>query len=246
VKEFVSDSAANLEPYGLHQPFLTLAWDRSSPTAAAALPDAASAKLFSAEPFIGTNTALLFGQDTEGNVFAKYETEPFVFRVGASVLNGVPRDAARWNSLTPVRFSQFALLQIRISIGTSPPVELNYDPVSAAWTGNRAGQDFSARIDRVLADQLAGKLSELTAQDWLQDRTDGAKALQTPQITVQVTLLSEPGDLASAKKTVTVNFAPTVSATSSPMYYGRVDAAPDIFVIAKAELLSVLGRSVMR
>lgn len=241
VKEFVSDSAANVEPYGLTKPFLVIGWNEANDKPAAdtsAL--ATSGKSFAVSPFVSTNTALLLGQDKDGNVFAKYENEPFIYRVGASILNAVPRDNVRWKATTPVRFSQFALRQIAISVGTNPPVVLDYNPITAEWKGTRAGTDFTASIDRVKADRLADKLGGLTVQDWAQDRTDGTKALQVPVITIQITLLTEPGNLSSPTKTLTINFAPTVAGDDTALYFGRVNDGPDIFFILRNDLRDLL------
>ncbi|MEI2609635.1 MAG: DUF4340 domain-containing protein [Candidatus Promineifilaceae bacterium] len=246
VKEFVADSASNLMPYGLDKPFMTLSWNEAGDKPAVdPAPIRTSGKSFSVSPIIHTDTTLLFGQDSQGNVYAKYDIEPFVYRVGASVLSAVPRDNVRWKATTPVRFSQFALRQISISVGTNPPVILDYNPISAEWKGSRAGSDISAAIDRVKADQLANKLGNLVVEDWAQDRTDGTKALQVPAITVQVTLLTEAGNVSSASKTIAINFAPTVAGTDTALYYGRVDHGPDIFLLTRSDLRDLL-KSVMK
>jgi hypothetical protein len=246
VKEFAADSAANLEPFGLNKPFIVVAWNESLDK-----PDVDPATLqttgksFAVSPIITTNTVLLFGQDTQGNVFAKYESEPFVYRVGASILSAVPRDNVRWKATAPVRFSQFALRQIAISVGTNPPVILDYNPISAEWKGSRAGVDITSNIDRVKADRLADRMGGLVVEDWAQDRTDGTKALLVPAITIQVTLLTEPGKLTSATKVMTLNFAPTVAGTDTALYYGRVNDGPDIFLLTRNDLRELL-QSVMK
>ena len=241
VKEFVADSAANLQPYGLDKPFLTVAWNEAGDK-----PDVKDAALstpnkgFVVSPLVGTDTALLFGQDAQGNVFAKYESDLFVYRVGASVLYALPRDNVRWKALTPMRFSQFSLRQIQISVGTNPPVTLDYDPISAVWKGTRAGEDITSLIDRVKADRLVGKLGGLVVDDWAQDRTDGTKALQTPAITIQITLISELGNSNSPNKLITLNLAPTVANTDTALYFGRINEGPDIFMLTRDTLRDLL------
>jgi hypothetical protein len=244
VKEFVADSAATLEPYGLHQPFLTVSWNDIGDSRATATASKAT-ETFEATPIIGTNTTLLFGLDPQGNVFTKYEDEPFIYRVGASVLNALPRDGARWKALNPVRFTQFALKNITLSVGTNPPVSLDYDPITADWKGTRAGQDLTPYLDRVKADRMAGKLSNLVVEDWVQDRSAAAKALATPAITVQITLLSEAGNVKSPTKLITINFAPTIPGSDSPLFYGRVNNEPDMFTITRATMLDAI-KSVMK
>ncbi len=244
VREFVADSAANLEPYGLNAPFLTVAWDESLDKDKAASPPAAKpgvARVFASLGLNGTESELQFGQDAQGNVFAKYANEPVVFRVGASVLQALPHDNVRWKALNPVRFSQFALLRIALIVGTNPPVILDHHPLTSAWKGSRAGQDITALIDQVKADHLVNKLGGLVVQDWVQDRTDGTKALLSPAITIEVTLLTDAGNLKSPTKTLTLNFAPTVPGIDSALYFGRVDLGPDIFLIDRDHLRELLG-----
>lgn len=244
VKEFVADSAATLEPYGLQQPFLTVAWNDTGVVKSSTSVPGAS-KTFEAEPIMGINTTLLFGLDSQGNVFTKYEDEPFIYRVGASVLNALPRDGARWKALNPVRFTQFALKNITLSVGTNPSVSLDYDPITAEWKGKRAEQDLTPYLDRVKADRMAGKLSNLVVEDWVQDRSAAAKALATPAITVQITLLTEAGNVKSPTKLITINFAPTIPGSDAPLFYGRVNNEPDMFTITRATMLDAI-KSVMK
>lgn len=242
VKEFVSDSAANLQPFGLDKPFLTVAWNEAGekPEGAQNALPAGPGKGFVASPLVGTDTALTFGQDPQGNVFAKYENDLFVYRVGASVLYALPRDNVRWKALNPLRFTQFALRRISLSVGTNPPVVLDYDPISAVWKGNRAGEDITPLIDRVKADRLAGKLGALVVDDWAQDRTDGIKALQTPAITIQIILMSDLGNPKSPDKTLTLNLSPTVANTDTALYFGRLNDEPDVFLITRDTLRDLL------
>ena len=242
VREFVADSAANLEPYGLTTPFLSVAWNEpgEKPTT-----DESSLKTtgkrFSAAALVGTETELQFGQGPDGSVFAKYDGEPIIYRVGASVLQAVPRDAVRWKAPNPVRFSQFALVRIAISVGTNPPVILDHHPINGTWSGSRAGEDLSSLVDQVKADHLVDKLGGLIVLDWAQDRTEGTKALKNPAVTIQTTLLTQPGDLKSPTKLVTLNFAPTVEGMDSAIYYGRVDDGPDVFLISRDGLHELLA-----
>lgn len=237
VLEFASDSAANLEQYGLHQPFLTLGW-AEQPTDAPAPPPV----IPDTPPDVTSMPRQLsFGTDAEGRWFAKYASEPFVYRVPAEVINEVPRDSARWKSLHPARFTQFALRQIAISLGTQPPVVLDYDPTLATWSGSVAGRSITELIDRVKADAMAGRLGGLEVQDWLQDRTNAAKALLTPAITVRITLLTDPLQPQGKTRDVEYNFAPTQPGADTPIYYGRVNAEPDVFIIMRDQLRALLA-----
>jgi hypothetical protein len=237
VLEFASDSAANLEQFGLAQPYLTLGW-LEQPEGAADAPPVIPA----APPAVSAMPRqLLFGSNSEGRWFSKYADEPFIYRVPGEVLNEIPRDSARWKSLHPARFTQFALRQISIALGTQPAVVLDYDPTLATWTGNVAGRSITDIIDRVKADSMAGKLAGLEVQDWLQDRTNAAKALQTPAITVRVLLLVDPLQPQGATRSIEYNFSPTQPGADTPIYYGRLNADPDVFIIMRDQLRAVLA-----
>ncbi len=244
VLEFVSDSASDLESYGLSMPLLTVRWNEALATPKEK-PTPAPGTDFSATPLVGTSTSLMFGTNKEGTLYAKYEGTPFIYRIGASILNALPRDGSRWKALNPVRFTQFALKRIAISVGTAPPVVLDYNPSTGAWAGSTAGKDLTSLIDQVKADQLSGKLASLQAQDWLQDRTDGAKALAVPAITIQLTLLTDAAKPEGTTRVLALNFSPTQPGADTPFYYGRVEGQADIFLYSRDALRELL-KSVLK
>lgn len=237
ILDFASDSAANLETYGLARPFLTLGWNETEADAPAAAPQMPDAPLAADK----MQHQIRFGTNAEGQWFAKQGDEPFVYRIPAEVLNEVPRDNARWKSLYPARFTQFALKQIAISVGTQPPVVLDYDPSLATWSGSVAGRSITDLIDRVKADQMANRLASLKVEDWLQDRTNAAKALQTPAITVRLALLNDPLQPQGPSRELVYNFAPTQPGADTPIYFGRLNAEADLFIIMRDQLRAILA-----
>lgn len=220
VLEFTADSASNLTPYGLDNPFLTVAWVEAG---------AKPAKLH-------------FGSNAEStDFFAKYDHEPSVYRVDASILPSIPQEPIKWKGLGVLRFTQFALRQISLAAGTAPPTVLKYDPTTAQWTGNRAGQDITPMIDRVKADKLAGSLAKLNVQDWVGDTTTAITALQNPALRVIVTL-GEPGTNSGPTRDLVLSFTPTQSDNmNSALYYGQLQGDPDLFYIARTTLLEILA-----
>jgi hypothetical protein len=219
IRSYASDSAANLSIYGLDKPFLTLT-----------VADAEARAL-----------RILFGANAERTeFFAKYEAEPSVYQIDASLLPSIPQDGIKWKGLGVLRFTQFALRRISLSLGTNPPILLNYDPTNAQWTGEQAQRDITPQIDRVKADRLAGLLARLNVQDWSADATNAITALQKPALTVVITL-GEPGTNTGPTRDVALNFAPTQEGMeSTALYFGRVDNGPDIFYITRTALLEVL------
>lgn len=219
ILEYTSDSASNLIPYGLDNPFMTASWDDAG-----------------AKP-----QKLLFGTNKEStDFFAKYDSEPSIYRIDASILPSIPQEATKWKGLGALRFTQFSLRQISLAAGTAPPVLLKYDPLTAQWTGERAGKDITAQIDRVKADKLAGELAKFNVQDWAGDVTNAISALQKPALRVVVTL-GEPGTNTGPTRDTILNFAPTQEGMDTTLYFGQVQGDPDVFYIARSSLLKILA-----
>lgn len=219
ILEYTSDSASNLTQYGLDNPFMTASWDDAG-----------------AKP-----QKLMFGTNAEStDFFAKYENEPSIYRVDATILPSIPQEAIKWKGLGALRFTQFSLRQISLAAGTAPPVVLKYDPTNAQWTGERAGQSITAQIDRVKADKLAGELAKFNVQDWAGDVTNAIAALKNPALRVIVTL-GEPGSNAGPTRDMILNFAPTQEGMDTTLYFGQVQGDPDVFYIARSSLLKILA-----
>lgn len=219
VLEFTSDSAANLAPYGLDNPFLKVAWSAG-----------------------GKKTVLHFGANQESTeFFAKYADEPSVLRVDASILPAIPQESIKWKGQGVLRFSQFSLRQISLSAGTAPPTVLRHDPGTAQWSGSRAGKDITSLIDRVKADRLSDALSKLNVQDWVADTTAAIPLLQNPALRVVVTL-GEPGASSGPTRDMVLSFSPTQADNmNSALFYGQLQGDPDIFYIARGSLLELLA-----
>ncbi|SKB03462.1 protein of unknown function [Prosthecobacter debontii] len=219
VRNFTSDSAANLAAYGLDKAFLAVSWSGEGIT----------------------NSRLIFGANADHTEFyAKYESEPSVYQIDAALLPSIPQEGIKWKGLGALRFTQFALRRISLAAGTQPPVILNYDPTTAQWTGERAGRDVTSMIDRVKADRLAGALAKFNVQDWSADATNAIQALKNPALTVVVTL-GDPGTNSGPTRDIVVRFSPTQEGMDTALYFGQVDAGPDVFYIARASLLELLA-----
>lgn len=220
VVNFTADTGANLAPYGLDAPFLTVSWAEGA-----------------TKPVV-----LLLGRNAESTeFFAKYEDEPSVFQIDATLLPSVPPQIIKWKGLGVLRFTQFALRRISISLAANPPWILNYDPTTAQWTAELAGRDMTARIDRAKADRMASELARFSAQDWSADITDAIHALQTPALKLVVTL-GEPGTNTGPTQDTVISFAPTHGGLESALYFGQVQGSPDVFYISRSALFNIFGR----
>lgn len=219
IVEFSADAAADLTAFGLDKPFQSITWT---------YPQFKPIKLH-------------FGSNADSTKFyAKYEDEPFVYRIDPSLLPSLPPDSIKWKGLGALRFSTFALRRITLSLGAAPPLVMNYNSATAAWTGSRAGKDVSADIDRIKADRMAGMLGKLTVQDWAASRAEALTALKTPHLRIQL-LLGEPGKNDGPVREMNLVFSPTQPNADTAFFYGQVEGDPDIFYISRKALLEVVA-----
>ncbi|MCB1279129.1 DUF4340 domain-containing protein [Prosthecobacter sp.] len=224
ILQFTADTAADLVPYGLDAPFETVTWT----------------------PYREKPVKLMFGHNPENTqFFAKYENEPFIYRIDASLLPSLPTDGIKWKGLGALRFTTFALRRITMALGANAPVVLSYNPVTAQWKATRGGRDVSDEIDRVKADQLAGNLSRFTVQDWAADRSDALQALKTPYLTIQI-VLGEPGRSDGPVHEVEILLSPTQPNSDTAFYFGQIKDDPDIFYMTRSALLQVVGDGVFK
>ena len=207
IREFASDAPTNLEPFGLHQPFLELEWSEG-----------------------GKPTLLQFGVNAENRVFCRYDHEPFIYRINPSVLSAIPADGVKWQGLGILNLSTLAVRRIVIAEGDSPAVTLHYDPQTNTWKGEIAGKDITAQIQNDKANALLNKLVSLGAETWVTDRTAGYEALKHPSLTVQI-LVIDPSKPDAPPTPHTLLFASTNPGQPSAACYGRLDGNPDLFLL---------------
>lgn len=219
IVEFSADTAADLTAFGLDKPFETISWT---------YPQFKPIKLS-----IGNNA-------DSTKFYAKYDDEPFVYRIDPSVLPSLPPDSIKWKGLGALRFSTFALRRITLSLGAAPPLVLNYKPSTASWTATRAGKDVTADIDRIKADRMAGMLAKLTVQDWAASRSEALATLKTPYLRIQL-LLGEPGKDDGPVREVNLVFSPTQPNADTAFFFGQVEGDADIFYMSRKALLEVVA-----
>ena len=217
VREFAADVANNVEPFGLQQPFLELEWSEGGPSA-----------------------LLKFGMNTESRVFCKLEHEPFIYRVNPSLLSAMPSDGLKWQGLNVLNQSTLTFRRIIITEGAAPPLTLEYNPQTGAWSGTIAGEDITAKIVKEKAEALLGKLANFTAETWVTDRTEGYEALKNPTLTVQM-FVTDPlkPDAPPAPRTILI--APTNPNVNVTTYYGRLDNEPDLFLITRDQYREIIA-----
>jgi len=218
ILEYTADAAADLKPFGLDKPFQTITWQ---------YPQFRPIKLN-------------FGSDEAGTKFyAKYDDEPFVYRIDSTLLQSLAPDSIKWKGLGALRFSTFAIRRITLSRAAEPPLVLNHNPETAAWTATQAGKDMTAELDRLKVDKMAGDLSKFTVQDWSASRSDALQALKTPLLRIQI-VLGEPGKNDGPSREVNLIFSPTQPNGTTAFFYGQIEGDPDVFYISRSALQQMI------
>ncbi|HSI65296.1 MAG TPA: DUF4340 domain-containing protein [Candidatus Saccharimonadia bacterium] len=221
VLDFLSDAAPSLEPYGLHQPFLTLEWTAD-----------------------GKTSALQFGQGTD-QVCAKYANEPSIFKVNPMMLPAIlPPEIVKWRGTRIINSSIFEVRRIIVTEGDKPSLTLHYNPDEATWKAELAGADVTATLDKAGANTLLKLVSSFDVSDWSADRSGAIEALKNPTLTVQVLSVS-PGRPNAAPEVHTLIFAPSTPGMSTAVYHGRLNDDPDTFLVSR-DLYQQLARTLVK
>lgn len=209
VREFSADVANNLEPFGLQQPFLEVEWSVKE-----------------------KSTLLKFGQGKDNGVFCQYDHEPFIYRINPLMLSALPTESVKWAGLNILSVSTLTVSRIIITEGAAPQVNLLYDADNATWSGELAGKDITAQVERSKANALLNRLANFSAETWVTDRTVGYEALKNPSLTIQI-LVTDPLHMEAPPRPRLLSFAPTTAGRLTTTFYGRLDDNPDIFLISR-------------
>lgn len=168
----------------------------------------------------------------DGNVFANFAGEPFVYSVGADVPEAIPRELIRWRSLQLPAFSRQQVVRVRQSLGPAPPVEVTADPANEGWRAVRDGEDVTAMLDERSASTLAAHAGSLQVSSWQSPSDASTAALRVPAGSVAVQYRSFSTDTGEFEiREVTIDLAPMNSSGAAPYFYGRHSDLDGIFLI---------------
>ncbi|MBK8092285.1 MAG: DUF4340 domain-containing protein [Verrucomicrobiaceae bacterium] len=219
IMNYAADAATDLKPYGLDKPFQTLSWSYQG-----------------FKPIklqLGSNEA-------STQFYAKYEDEPFVYRIDPNLLPTLSPDSIKWKGLGALRFSTFAVRRITVSLGAAPPLILTHNPETAVWKASQAGKDMTEQLDRLKVDKFASDLSKFTVQDWSASRSDALQALKVPYLRIQILISEEAGKNEGPAREVNLVFSPTQPNVDTAFLFGQIEGDPDVFYISRSSLLKVI------
>ncbi|MBK1827378.1 DUF4340 domain-containing protein [Haloferula rosea] len=213
VSDFVSDTATDLKPYGLDQPFLVLRF----------------------ASFDGEVIQLSFGQGKDGDIHAVRDGTTTVVKVDPSMLTLIPTRPWDWRERQLWKISQPDVVGIQRQIGNEPALELGYDFVTERWTAKKEGKDLSVELVNKRADLLLNNLLDLKADAWLRpDHTAATAALKKPWLNLSLLIkeYDDEGEFAGLKNRGLV--IAKVGEEGSVVYFGRVVGDENPFLLDRA------------
>jgi len=235
ILDFASDSLADPAAFGLDKPAMTIT-----------LAAGAHLSLDLLTPMTDRNKQTLrigirdTGDATDGQIFANFAGDPFVYRIDPKLPEAIPQAAIKWRSLTLPGFSILQVRALKQAVGAAPPLELRYDPKSLQWSASRSGEDFTARLNKAAAEALAVRLGALTITAWLEETANATKALENPTASVEVQYeVFDEKPAASHLATALLELATIPTAQNARFCYGRLSGVPTPFVIDSSVLREV-------
>lgn len=165
VAEFVSDSATDLSPYGLDQPFLVLRF----------------------RGFDDSSVELRFGEDKQGAVHAIRSGTTTVVRIDPALLNIIPTRLWEWRSPQIWKISQPDVAGLARVVRGGDQEQFVYDFAADSWTAAVDGADRSLELNSGRANQLLKRLLELKASHWLPPgQIDAASLSKDPDVVIEM------------------------------------------------------------
>ena len=220
VAEFVSDTATELDAYGLDHPFLILRF----------------------LGFDGGEARLDFGQASDGKVYAIRSGTTTVVRIDPPMLQLIPVHLWEWRDTRLWRISAPDVVVVNRTTGREPALELGYEFGSEKWTARIDGTDRSAEINAGRANQLLEHLLNLNAGNWLRPEHSAAlSALAKPDLTFEIMskAIDDEGNFAGIRKHRLLLSVVTTS-TGDKVGYGLVEGMANPFLIDPA-MIEQLG-----
>jgi len=207
---FESDAAADLKPWGLDRPFLSLR-------------------------FLGENhegLELNFGMDSRGGYFVNRLGTSTVMRIDPQLISSIAIHPHEWRHARLWTISKVDLFAIERIDATGEPLNLFYDFINETWKAEKDGVDISAEIDPTKANFMLTELEKLNVSRWLSvGDPDAAAALAKPVLilTVVEKKVDDVGDFKTLEGRE-LKFAP-VPGSSPPQFYGSLTGEPNLFLL---------------
>ena len=220
VAGFVSDTATDLEPYGLDRPFLSLR-------------------------FLGFDDTVIqldFSQNGKGEILAIRTGTTTVFKIDPAMLSLIPLQSWEWRDTQLWGISEYDVTGIVRKLRGNPPLTLAYTARIQQWKAEEDGKDRTPELAKDRANRFVKHLTGLKVRSWLRpDHEAARKALSDPEMVVEINAKqvdSKGEDTGYAVQHLTIASVPV---GQNRIYYGSVQGESNPFTIAPEsfELLSV-------
>ncbi|MEP4079179.1 DUF4340 domain-containing protein [Haloferula sp.] len=220
VAGFVSDTATDLEPYGLDKPFLSLR-------------------------FLGFDDSVIqldFSQNKEGEILAIRGGTTTVFRIDPAMIGLIPLRSWEWRDTQLWGISEYDVQGIVRKLRDQAQLTLTYKAQIQDWRATEGSEDRTPELAKDRANRFLKHLTGLNVRAWLRPDHEAAhKALANPdmEISIQATEIDKDGnDAGFGWKHLTIGSVPV---GKSRIYYGSVKGESNPFTITEEsfELLSV-------
>ncbi len=224
VAEFVSDSATDLEPYGLESPFLILRF----------------------LGFDGSKLQLGFGQDADGNLHAIRDGTTTVVRLQPEMLGLIPTRPWDWRPPLVWKISSFDVSSVLRRQKDGPELLLGIvNHVTETWSARQDGEDVTDRLSTERAQILLENLLDLKAENWLPaDGSAAEDSLKDPELifTLFVTTFDDEGEKSGvAQRELRIA---RVKAGKLSLCYGSVSGEANPFLL-DPEVVDLLAVDVL-
>ena len=229
ILDFASDAAADLEPFGLKDPPLTVTITRLFLD-----PEEVVEPGKLRTPLEVTNT-LMFGVGVANEIpgaFAAYEGENFVYRIANVLPPAIARAKAldyKTLQLWP-KFTPFDLRKVTLKDKDDPdPLELDYDHERNLWRATRAGVDVTDSIDRLVLDGYMEYIGRPPrGEDWTSPSKLSDLRLADPDLSITIDLI-DPQDQKTPRR---IGFSAAATREGAKIFYGRVlNQGDDVLVL---------------
>lgn len=220
VAGFVSDTATDLKPYGLDQPFLSLR-------------------------FLGFDETVIqldFSQNKEGETLAMRAGTTTVVKIDPAMLGLIPLQSWEWRDTQLWGISEYDVQGLVRKLRENPELELRYNARIQSWSAIEGGKDRTPELANDRANRFLKHLTGLKARSWLRPDHEGArKALADPDMVISINakLINAKGeDAGFGVRKLTVGSVPV---GTNRIYYGSIQGETNPFTISAEsfELLSV-------
>ncbi|BCX50398.1 conserved hypothetical protein [Haloferula helveola] len=210
VADFVSDTATDLKPYGLDQPFLILRF----------------------LSFDGNAIRLDFGESEDGTIHAIREGTTTVVKIDPSMLALIPTNPWDWRNPALWSIAAIDVTSLLVEKPGSPDLVLTPDFFAEKWKAKLGSEDVTGSLSPERADIFLQNLLDLEASNWLRpSETEADKALLKPDMvfTIFAKTVDDQGE-ESGVTSPQIRIA-KVKRGNIELCYGRVSTQPYPFLL---------------